>query len=150
MNDDRILTKLSELVSLPAETEWCEFKLNFAEPQQIGEYLSAMSNSAALQSEPHGYIGWGIEDGTRAVVGTRFKPRQTKGAGNEDLEPWLARMLSPRVDFKIQEFLFEGKPIVLFEVQAANNSPVAFSGREWIRVGSHKKPLKDYPERSAI
>ena len=139
--------KLTELLSLPAETEWVEFKKSYAEPQDIGEYLSALSNSAAFHRQPFGYIIWGVEDGTLAVVGTSFKPHRTKGAGNDDLEPWLARLLSPRVDFKIFEFLHDDKPVVLFEVQAANHSPVAFSGREWIRVGSHKKPLKDYPEK---
>ena len=139
--------KLTELLSLPAETEWVEFKKSYAEPQDIGEYLSALSNSAALHGQSFGYIVWGIEDGTHAVKGTTFKPHRTKGAGNEDLEPWLARMLSPRVDFKIYEFLYDGKPIVLFEVQAANHSPVAFSGMEWIRVGSHKKPLKEFEEK---
>ncbi|HKM54979.1 MAG TPA: RNA-binding domain-containing protein, partial [Isosphaeraceae bacterium] len=127
--------------------EWVEFKYNNSNPQEIGEYLSALSNSAALHRQPHGYIVWGIEDGTRAVKGTTFKPHRQKGAGNEDLEPWLARLLSPRIDFKIHEFRYNGHPVVLFEVQAANNTPVAFSGREWIRVGSHKKPLKNYPEK---
>lgn len=139
--------KLKELLSLPAETEWVEFKKDNTNPEEIGQYLSALSNSAALHRKPYGYIGWGIEDGTLAVVGTSFKPHHTKGKGNEDLEPWLARLLTPRVDFKINEFDYNGKPVVLFAVQAANHAPVAFSGQEWIRVGSHKKPLKDYLEK---
>lgn len=100
-----------------------------------------------MHRQPHGFIVWGIEDGTQSVRGTTFKPHRQKGAGNEDLEPWLARLLSPRIDFNIHEIRHDGHPVVLFEVQAANNSPVAFSGREWIRVGSHKKTLKDYPEK---
>jgi ATP-dependent DNA helicase RecG len=147
MTSSELDAKLTELLALPDETEWVELKLNNANPQEIGEYLSALSNGAGLHRESHGYIVWGIEDGTRAVKGTTFKPHRTKGAGNEDLEPWLARLLSPRIDFKIHEFRHAGHPIVLFEVQAANTTPVSFSGREWIRVGSHKKPLKEYPEK---
>jgi ATP-dependent DNA helicase RecG len=139
--------KLTELALLPTETEWVEFKHNNADPQEIGEYLSALANAAALHRQPRGYIVWGIEDGTHNVVGTSFIPHQKKGAGNEDLEPWLARMLSPRIDCKVHEFNVGESPIVLFEVQAANSTPVAFSGREWVRVGSYKKPLKDYPEK---
>lgn len=139
--------RLLELLALPTETEWVEFKHNNTDPERIGEYLSALSNSAALHRKPHGYIVWGIEDGTRAVQGTTFQPHRAKGAGNEALEPWLARLLSPRIDFRIHEFIHMGQPIVMFEVQAASSSPVAFSGREWIRVGSHKKPLKEYPEK---
>lgn len=139
--------KLTELLGLPAETEWVEFKHNKAEPQEIGEYLSALSNAAALHGQAYGYLVWGVEDGSLAVMGTTFKPHQHKGAGNEDLEPWLARLLSPRIDFRISEFEREGKAIVMILVQAANSTPVAFSGREWIRVGSHKKPLRDYEEK---
>jgi ATP-dependent DNA helicase RecG len=32
-------------------------------------------------------------------------------------------------------------------VQAANTAPVAFSGRRYVRVGSHKKPLSEHPEK---
>jgi hypothetical protein len=45
---------------------------------------------------------WGIEDETKKVVGTTFKPRQTK-KGNEELENWLMRSLHPQVNFKIHE-----------------------------------------------
>lgn len=147
MTPAEVQAKLAELLALPVEMEWVEFKRDNTNPQDIGEYLSALSNSATLHGKLYGYIGWGIADGILTVVGTRFKPHQTKGAGNENLEPWLARLLSPRVDFRIYECLYQDQPVVLFEVQAANHSPVAFSGREWIRVGSHKKPLRDYPEK---
>ncbi len=147
MNDVQLQAKLAELLALPHETEWVEFKHNNYEPQMIGEYLSAMANAAALESQPFGYIVWGIEDGTHRVVGTTFKPRRQKGAGNEDLEPWLNKLLAPKMNFRIFEFEAEGQPVVMFEVQAANTAPVAFSGRRYVRVGSHKKPLGEHPER---
>lgn len=148
MTPAEVEAKLGDLLKLPAETEWVEFKHNNDNPQMIGEYLSAVSNSAALESQPLGYIVWGIEDGTHNVVGTTFKPRQQKGQGNEDLEPWLNKLLSPRINFRIFEFDSDaGKPMVMFEVQAANTAPVAFSGRRYIRVGSHKKPLGEHPEK---
>ena len=93
MNSSQLQSKLAELLALPNETEWVEFKHNKAEPQEIGEYLSALSNAAALHRQPYGYIVWGIEDGTHSVKGTTFQPHQTKGAGNEDLEPWLNKLL---------------------------------------------------------
>jgi ATP-dependent DNA helicase RecG len=143
----QLQAKLDELRSLPGETEWVEFKHNNEDPQAVGEYISALSNAAALHRQTHGYIVWGIENDTHNVLGTTFRPHKKKGKGNEDLEPWLARQLSPRIDFSIHEFSVETKRIVLFRVQAANTAPVAFSGREYIRVGSHKKPLKDYTEK---
>ena len=147
MNGEQLNAKLQELRALPTETEWVEFKHNRAEPQEIGEYLSALSNGAALESQPFGYIVWGVENGTHNVLGTTFRPRNQKGSGNEDLEPWLNKLLAPRVNFRIFEFEAEGHPMVMFEVQAANTAPVAFSGRRFVRVGSHKKPLSEHPER---
>lgn len=41
-----------ELCRLPREAEWLELKENKAEPQEIGEYLSALSNAAALAGKP--------------------------------------------------------------------------------------------------
>jgi ATP-dependent DNA helicase RecG len=147
MTPEELRDKLEQFLAMPGEAEWVEFKHNNEDPQQIGEYLSALSNSAALHRQPDGYIVWGIEDGTHEVVGTTFKPRKKKGKGNEDLEPWLTRLLTPRIDFSIHEFTVDTKPVVLFKIQAANTAPVAFSDCEYIRVGSHKKPLREYPEK---
>ena len=59
-----------ELCKQPTETEWLEFKHNNADPQEIGEYLSALSNSAALCGKANAYLVWGIENDTHAIVGT--------------------------------------------------------------------------------
>jgi ATP-dependent DNA helicase RecG len=75
MTPTQLSALLIELLALPQETEWVEWKHNHADPEKIGEYLSAMSNSAALHSKDTAYIAWGIEDGTKKVVGTTFKPR---------------------------------------------------------------------------
>src|SRR5713226_8504410 len=147
MTPAQLQAKLTELLALPTETEWVEFKHNNEDPQEIGEYLSALSNSAALHRQASAYIVWGIEDGTHAIVGTSFKPHRKKGAGNEDLEPWLARLLSPRIQFRINEFTIDSKRIVLFDIQPTNSTPVAFSGREWIRVGSYFFTDKAYTEK---
>jgi len=52
MNTDRaqeyLVGLVTELRKLVAETEWAEFKQNNADPEEIGEQLSALSNSAAL------------------------------------------------------------------------------------------------------
>src|SRR5690606_38081107 len=89
---------------------------------------------------------WGVEDGTHDIVGTQFKPHQAK-KGNEELENWLLRLLSPRIDVKIHEFHENGQDLVIFEIQPAHHMPVAFSGTEFIRVGSIKKKLKEHPEK---
>ena len=45
-----------ELCKLAREVEWVEFKVNKADPQDIGEYISALSNSAALNGKSTGYL----------------------------------------------------------------------------------------------
>jgi predicted HTH transcriptional regulator len=148
MSPAQLSALLTELLQQPAECEWLEFKHNNADPVMIGEYLSALANSAALHGRETAYLVWGIEDGTRRVVGTRFQPRRAK-KGNEELENWLLRSLHPQVGFQMHEFSHQGQPIVLFEIPRAAQSPVRFGSEEFIRVGSLKKKLKDYPTKEA-
>ena len=56
-----------ELAKLPDETEWVEFKCNNKQPQMIGEYISALSNSAALCERPKAYLVWGVDDATHKL-----------------------------------------------------------------------------------
>ena len=105
MTDAQLSALLIELTSLPYETEWVEWKHDYTSKEigpYIAEYLSALANSAALHSKETAYLVWGIEDGTRNVVGTKFKPRKAK-QGNEELENWLMRSLHPQVDFQMHE-----------------------------------------------
>jgi ATP-dependent DNA helicase RecG len=134
------------LIGLPKETEWVEFKQNKAVPEEVGQYISALANSAALHGKISGYIVWGIEDGSHEIVGTSFKPKQQK-KGNEEFENWLIRLLEPRIDVKIHEGNLHGKRLVIFEVQPATYLPIRFNGAEYIRIGSYTKKLKDYPEK---
>lgn len=137
---DRLSDLVLRIVEMGRECEWVEIKHNNADPQQIGEYISALSNAAALAGESRGYMLWGLEDQTLDVVGTSFNPDK-KAKGNEDLRPWLARLLEPGIDFHFSRFEFEGKSLVLLEVPPATSRPVRFSGTAFIRIGPHKKPL---------
>lgn len=47
------------LLKNPTETEWLEFKHNNGTERQIGEYISALSNAAALAGQRNGYLVWG-------------------------------------------------------------------------------------------
>lgn len=137
---------LAELCKLPRETEWAEFKHNNAEPDEIGEYLSALANAAALTGKVSAWLVWGVSNDTHEVIGTTFNPTAAK-VGNEELESWLLRLLSPKINFRFYRFQAEGKPVVLLEISAAFRHPVQLKGTEFIRVGSYKKKLKDFPEK---
>lgn len=125
------------LRSEEAETEWLEFKSNYLSNQDIGKYISALSNGAALQGRPYGYLIFGIDDKTHEVVGTTFDYRKTK-QGNEDVENWLNRLTEPRVGFSIYEIKYSAlKKLVMFEIAAAYTQPTAFSGKRYVRIGSY-------------
>ena len=132
-----------ELAKLPDETEWVEFKCNNKQPQMIGEYISALSNSAALCERPKAYLVWGVDDTTHKIVGTEFQYRKMK-KGNEELEAWLSRMLSPRINFRFFEVPMDEGMVVLMEIPCAEKQPVQFAGGEFIRIGTNKKNLKEY------
>ncbi len=146
MSPEELNLLLPSLRALPHETEWVEFKHNDADPEEVGEYVSALSNSAALLGKDASYLVWGIQNLTHHVVGTNFQPRQRKVSGQE-LESWLTLHLTPRVHFAIHEFECNSQAIVLFEIQPASHTPVRFMDTEFIRVGSYKKKLKDFPEK---
>ncbi|MFV9644598.1 MAG: helix-turn-helix domain-containing protein [Desulfobacterales bacterium] len=79
MDHTQLVSLVNRLRNEPHETEWLEFKENHYEPLLLGEYLSALSNSACLQCKPKGYLIFGIEDKTHEVKGTRFNPAKKKG-----------------------------------------------------------------------
>lgn len=143
---DYLNSLVLELVKLPDETEWLEFKHNNDDPQMIGEYISALSNSAALNGKTNAYLLWGVEDKTHKIVGTNFNPFSAK-KGGEALENWLLRLLEPKIDFMFYTLQVEGEQVVLLEVAPAYRHPVTFSGTEYIRLGSHKKKLKELAEK---
>ena len=143
---EHLISIVHELGKLPQETEWVEFKKNNADPKGIGEYISALANAAALLGKVNAYLVWGIDDQTHDVVGTRFKPDTAK-VGNEALENWLLHQLTPKINFRFFELRVDDRPVVLLEIGAAFRHPVRFKSTEYIRVGSYKKKLKDFPEK---
>jgi len=146
---DRDLERLQELARLGRETEWVEFKCNNANPEEIGEYVSALANAAALCGQPFAYLVWGVADDSHEIVGTNFDPHREK-RGNECLENWLLRLLSPRLSIRFVTLEFKGKFVSLLEIPRAVHQPVQFQGVEYIRVSSYKKKLKDHPEKERL
>ena len=69
---------VKDLCSHKRESEWIEFKHNNCSHKEIGEYISALSNSAALHAKPKGYIVWGVDDNTHQIVALTFFPKEKK------------------------------------------------------------------------
>jgi predicted HTH transcriptional regulator len=147
MMSEQLISLINELRANPSENEWVEFKHNFHSCEEIGEQISALSNTACIQKQLCGYLVYGIEDETHAVVGTDLKAKYHK-KGNEELENWLATRLNPRIDFSIHEFDYEeSRHISLFVIPAAQNRPVTFLHQAYIRVGSYTRKLADFEEK---
>nr|WP_298573035.1 ATP-binding protein [uncultured Mogibacterium sp.] len=140
---------VKELIKLDAEYPCVEFKQNNSDPQMIGEYISALSNTAAIEDKSKAYVLWGIDNDTHEIVGTEFNYRTKKGEGNEDLEPWLRRLLSDNANFEFEEVKIDNKNVVILIIYKAIGKTVFFKNVEYIRVGSHKKKLKDNPGSEA-
>ncbi len=52
-----VWTELVEgLMAYGAEEEWFEFKENWFEPMVLGEYISALSNAAAMAGRKEAYF----------------------------------------------------------------------------------------------
>lgn len=105
------LAQIVHYLQMNGEVEWVEAKNANTNPSAIGEYLSALSNSAALAEESYGYLIFGLKDGTFEIEGSNFTPKREK-KGNQELENWLSTLLDPRMDFDILEEMIGTKRIV--------------------------------------
>ena len=150
MDQASLIALLNRLRKEPSETEWLEFKAAHYNAHQLGEYISALSNSACIHGKPRGYLVYGVEDLSHEIVGTSFDPFQEKAKGNQDLMIWLSVGLQPNCGFECYPFEAEGKPVVLFEICPAFDRPVKFYGTAYIRVGSAKTELSKHPEKERI
>jgi len=146
MSEKEFKTIIADIQASPKECEWVEIKENNSNPEEIGEYVSALANGSAYMGQSKGYLVFGMKDKTHAIIGTTYKPKLEK-VNNQEIENWIATQLSPRIDFVIHEATINEKHIVLFIVDSAGNTPVKFKGTAYIRVGSYKKKLADHPER---
>lgn len=52
---------IEKLRVMSDETEWLEYKVNNEKPELIGEYISALSNSATLSDKETAYLIWEID-----------------------------------------------------------------------------------------
>lgn len=128
------------------ECDWIEFKVNNSNPNEIGEYISALANSALLVNQDFAYYIFGVEDKTKNIVGTKCDFHKQK-VGNEDIIPWLNRKLKPQVNFSILDLYIEEKKIIIIEISKARIYPIEFDNVAYIRLDSYKKKLSDLKEK---
>ncbi|MBB6005129.1 RNA-binding domain-containing protein [Arcicella rosea] len=151
MQEKDLHSLLEELLQQNSgEQAWLEFKSNVASQKAsitiegIGEYISALANGATISNQDFGYLILGVEDITKNIIGTNFRPFVQK-VGNQDFELWLRLMVSPKISFEIFEFEYQNQHLVLFRIPAAKGEPVSFQKKFFIRINSQKTDLLNYP-----
>lgn len=148
MDKAQVVELVDRLRAEPGEADWFEFKeSSVIPPEALGEYLSALSNAAALARKRFGYLVLGVHDTTHQVKGTRFDPQNEKVKKNQNLLFWTTRGLAPRVHLEVYEAAHPDGHVVVFEVGPATDEPVTFYGTAYIRVGSSKTALSEHPAK---
>ena len=146
VSKEELVGLLKSLLKINKENEWIEFKINNDDPYIVGEYISALSNSAALWNKEHAYLIYGVGDKSKEVVGTEFDFNNSK-KGNEPLYNWLYRKLKPQIEFNAYEIYYNQKRILIIEIDRAKLYPIEFDNIAYIRVGQQKRKLCDYKEK---
>jgi len=145
---ENIVTLVKELVKLPNETAWVEFKHNNYSADVIGEDISALSNAAAYYEKEHAYMIWGVDNVTHEIVGTDID-QYSQLVGKQEIESWLRLMLSKNAAFDFYTVQIDDKKVVVLTIDRAVRQTVMFKKAEYIRVGSYTKKLSDFPTMQA-
>ena len=146
--ENKLHELLDELRAYDSEREWFEFKENWFDQTQLGQYISALSNSAAAEGRKVAYFIWGIHNDTHSVTGTTFNCNIN--IKNEPLKHFLARQIYPDLNFTFEDTIYEGKKIVVLTIPAARTVPTSFDNERFIRIGSSKESLRKYPEKESF
>lgn len=141
---DKYIDLLETLLSYKDEYEWLDFKENWFSKDEIGEYISAIANGAALCGKEFGYIVWGVNDATKEIVGTTVN--FNKDIDNEPYKHYLARNLTPKISFETIEFKYNEARIVMLIIPQSKSIVTKFKNEAFIRIGSSKEKLSKYPE----
>ena len=146
MTNEELKALLDELLKQGKELEWLEFKLGDAtDNQRLGKYISGLANAANFNNVPFAYLVFGVKDNSLEIVGTKFNYLNRKEKGSE-LDFYIRRNLSPSIQFEHFPCDYNGKPIQIFKIPAAQNIPIMFQNEAYIRVASSLTELKKYSD----
>jgi len=118
------------------ENEVVEFKQarNDYDTDLIGKYFSALANEANLHSADGGWLVFGIDNKTRHVVGTDYRPQPER---LHSLKMQIAENTQPCITFHdIHELHHPNGRVLLFAIPAAPQGiPIAWKGHYYARAG---------------
>lgn len=136
MNQSELLRKLDQLLELPHETEWVEFKeaRNQYDFNKLGKYFSALSNEANLNNQACGWLVFGVVDKDRFVCGSHFRENP---ADLDHLKQEVAAQTSGNLTF-LDIFVVDHRHgrVVMFKIPPAPQGvPTAWKGHWYGRDG---------------
>ncbi|HQZ33495.1 MAG TPA: putative DNA binding domain-containing protein [Ilumatobacteraceae bacterium] len=135
MTNDELGNLLQRLIA-GWENEVVEFKRAGADfdTDRIGRYFSALANEANLRSANGGWLVFGVDDSTREVVGTSYRPEHERLHG---LKGQMSNGTQPSVTFReIHELEHDGGRVVLMEIPPAPRGlPISWNGHYYGRAG---------------
>ena len=135
MNQPDLAQLLHSLIAT-WENEVVEFKQagNDYSTDDIGKYFSALANEANLRGADCGWLVFGVNNKTRRVVGTDYRPQAER---LHSLKMQIAENAEPRITFRdIHELAHADGRVLLFEVPAAPRGiPIAWKGHYHARAG---------------
>ena len=149
MNKNEKYTALldSQIATHKKENRFLEFKSNFQDCDRLGKYISALSNGACLDHQEFAYLYFGVEDETLSIKGTTFDVSKIKADGNQSLEIYLRKMVSPKITFEIEEFYYKDLTrMVVFVIPAAVKEPTCYKNKPYVRVDSHVTEMTSYTD----
>ena len=141
---DKYLDIIENLLRLQDEYEWLDFKENWFNKDEIGEYISAIANGACLCGKEYGYIIWGVKDNSRDIVGTSIN--FDKDINHEPYKHYLARNLKPSIAFEVIEKEYQGKRIVMLQIPSSKSVQTKYKEVSYFRIGSSKEKINKFPE----
>lgn len=142
MTEGEVKKILHKLKKLPAETECLEFKKAAVKFHfnDIGKYFSALSNEANLKRQECGWLIFGVEDSTRNICGTQYRPNRNDLNG---LKHEIANKTTNRITFvEIYELNLPEGRVIMFQIPPApKGMPIAWEGHYYGREGESLSAL---------
>ena len=135
MDNTELQALLAELIAR-WESEVVEFKqaTDAYSTDDIGRYFAALANEANLRGAECGWLIFGVNNRTRGVVGTDYRPE----AGRlHSLKMQIAQNSDPRITFRdIHELHHADGRVLLFQIPAApRGMAIAWKGHYYARAG---------------
>ena len=134
--DQAALQALLDGLVVRWENEVVEFKRagDGFSTDTIGRYFSALANEANLRDEERAWLVFGVDNTTRQVVGTDYRPEPER---LQSLKMQMSEATEPSVTLRdIHELSTRQGRVLLLEVPAAPRGiPIAWKGHYYARAG---------------